>query len=368
MAIARLALAQVAWRARPGAAAALLGTTTTAGLLARARQRRACAAGGAVCDSLEREPERWRRPAAGTSGACPQSGVRFYAARSRKAAESMHCYAIAEDLHQFSIVDGMPDVGQGAAECAKLCAGKLVPLVARGYAERVRRLPLRSATDRDGNVFGSEEEAAAAYWADALTDGFAQCDQLAAQDPASGSGASACGALLCVVAESGVYVASVGLGRACIGTEIFGGEIMCDEASIPHCSASEAEAERLREADASAASLPPPHLATRMLGGSTVKQADPRVVGLPDVVRHQHSEGRRFVILASPGIWDFGPRLPVQWAVEAYRRGRSPADELVARSRGADDVALVLVLPAGLGTGDGRLPPHEELRAREAAR
>lgn len=111
MAIARLALAQVAWRARPGAAAALLGTTTTAGLLARARQRRACAAGGAVCDSLEREPERWRRPAAGTSGACPQSGVRFYAARSRKAAESMHCYAIAEDLHQFSIVDGMPDVG-----------------------------------------------------------------------------------------------------------------------------------------------------------------------------------------------------------------------------------------------------------------
>mmetsp|Transcript_460 Transcript_460/g.1319 ORF Transcript_460/g.1319 Transcript_460/m.1319 type:complete len:124 (+) Transcript_460:895-1266(+) len=78
--------------------------------------------------------------------------------------------------------------------------------------------------------------------------------------------------------------------------------------------------------------------------------------------RHQHGSGRRFVILGTPAIWEHGPRLPLQWAVEAYRAGRSPADELIARSRGGDAVALVLVLPAGLGEGS-RLPPHDELVA-----
>jgi len=232
-------------------------------------------------------------------------------------------------------------------------------LIARSFAERVQSSPLRHATRADGSLIEDEEEAAAAAWADSLTMGFRMCDQGAVQEVGSG----ACGAVVCVVARSGIYVASVGLSRAVIGTEA-DGEILCDEASSPHRLTSESELERLADAGPTGASPPqlPSKAPTRFFGGAALKQADARLVGLPDVIRHQHGSGRRFVILGTPAIWEHGPRLPLQWAVEAYRAGRSPADELVARSQGADAVALVLVLPAGLGEGS-RLPPHHELVA-----
>lgn len=353
----------------------LLGPAWLGGewLLSRhARGTRGCAS----ASQCEEPGQKWRRPKAGTSGTCSTSGVRFYAARSLKAADSSHCFAIAEQLHQFVVVDSItlerssvrpPDSAE--AKCAKLCAERLPSTVSRAFAERVRRVHLQAATRPDGSLFDSTEEAVAAFWADALMAGFQVCDQMA-QESQECAGA-ATGALFCAVADSGVYVASVGLGRVVIGTEEAGGQVFCDEASSPHRAASDAEGVRLREGQGqSDSSTGPfrhpmgPEAPTRLLGGASLKGAEPRLISLPDVVRLQHAEQRRFVILGSPGLWDLGPRLPVQWAIEAYKAGRSPADELVARSRGEDVVALVLVLPQGLGLGDGKLPPHDELVAR----
>lgn len=313
--------------------------------------------------SGERLGEKWRRPAAGTAGACAESGIRFYASRSRKADESAHCFAIAEQLHQFAVVDGVAAQGsdEGAAS-ARFCAGRLAPTVARVFAERVRHVPLQAATRADGSLIGDEAEAVAAVWAEALSAGFAVCDQQAQQ--AENIEGGACGALLCAVAQSGIYIASVGLGRVVVGTEVGGGEVVCDEASSPHSAESEAEAERFAEANRELRHPLGAQAPTRLLGGSSLKMAEPLLVASPDVVRHEHAESRRFIVMGSPGLWDLGARLPVQWAIEAYKAGRNPADELVARSRGGDVVALVLVLPQGLGADDGRLPPHDELVTR----
>mmetsp|Transcript_21847 Transcript_21847/g.68112 ORF Transcript_21847/g.68112 Transcript_21847/m.68112 type:complete len:351 (-) Transcript_21847:40-1092(-) len=329
--------------ATSGASGAVLGGPAAVG--PQRHGHRGCAS-----ECREQREGRLRRPVAGTSGCCAASGVRFYAARSRPAAESACCFAIAEELHQFAVLDGVGGAGDAGAQCARFCAGQLPGLVARAFLERVRRSPLASARDMDGALV-SEEESAAESWAEALTAGFAQCDRLAADQVEGG-----CGAILCTVACSGVYAASVGLGRVVVGTEVDGSTmLLCDEVSSPHSIQSEAEVSRLGRP------FPPAHAPTRLLGGAAEKRAEPRLIGLPDVARHQHAQSRRFVLLGSPGVWHQGPQLPLQWAVEAYRTGRSPADEVVARSKGTDVVALVLVLPPGLGGDGSPLPPHEEL-------
>ena len=129
--------------------------------------------------------------------------------------------------------------GDGGAACAKFCAARLPKMAAHSFSERVRATPLSALADDSGAAVADEAEAAALVWADALTAGFGMCDQ-AALNEAQG----ACGAMLCVVARSGVYVASVGLGRAVIGTEEPGGQgAFVDEASAPHRRDGEEEAD-----------------------------------------------------------------------------------------------------------------------------
>lgn len=283
-----------------------------------------------------------QRPNGGTSATvvasgCCESGVRFYGARSRSVAASSCCYAVAERLHQFAVVDGIGGSDE-ARECATFCARRLAPLVAQAFAAGQQAW-------QSGNR--PQDTDAKSLWAEALTAGFQHCDMLAVQE-ANGS----CGALLCVVAQSGVYVASLGLSRAVVGTEDDGGAtILCDEVSVPHSLENEAEAERLQEAGLAVAQVP--NGPTRMLGGMAVKRDYPGlIVSVPDVVRHEHTSGRRFVIMASPGVWRHGPRLPLQWAVDAYRRGLNPAKAVVEHADGSDVAALVLVLNPGLGLGE----------------
>lgn len=320
-----------AWR--PAGAASLLG-----GLTAVGGARRGCAA---ECDE---KPHARRRPVSGTSGVC-DSGVRYYAARSKAAESSPSLFAVSERLHHFAVVDGL-DGDDGGAGCARFFAQRLPRMITEAFVAQPSPMAM---TGVDGQPLGAEDVVAAA-WANSLTAGFGHCDSWAAQEEVLGS----CGALVCVVARSGIYVASIGLGRAVVGTEDDGGKtIQCDEASSPHCAASELEATRLGDA-VSRFGGP-----TRMLGGMAQKRVEPLISGLPDVVRHGHAAGRRFVILGSPALWVSGPRLPLEWVVEAYRKNWDPAVELVARSKG-DVVALVLVLPPGLDDPEGPLPPHDE--------
>mmetsp|Transcript_70095 Transcript_70095/g.193914 ORF Transcript_70095/g.193914 Transcript_70095/m.193914 type:complete len:346 (-) Transcript_70095:18-1055(-) len=294
------------------------------------------------------------RPVAGTSGSHASSGIQFYASRSLPAATSACCFAIAESLHQFAVVDGVRE-GEAGGRCARFCAGRLPQLIARAFHDQLQRVPLWSYHDSEGVPLGNSD-AAARVWAEALTVGFAQCDVIAMEE-LEGS----CGALYCAVARSGVYIASVGLGRVVIGTEDAGSQTFwCDEASAPHCIENEAEAARLGQRPLLS------QTPSRILGGAALKQVEPRLVGLPDVMRHRHADGQRFVILGSPGVWSHGARLPMQWVVEAYHAGRNPADAIVARSQGADVVALVLVLPPGLGDDGSPLPRHDQLASTGA--
>lgn len=283
------------------------------------------------------------RPVVGTRGCCEESNVRFYTARSRPAEASNRCFAISERLHQFALLDGISGTADAGSHCARFCAAWLSRLVAHAFREQVHSEPLVSSR--------RDEVAAISAWVDALSAGFVQCDRLVAQE-VDGS----CGALLCSICRSGIYVASVGRGRVAIGTKDDDGRtVWCDEASNPHCIENEAEAERWGYPPA------PSGLTTRFLGGSTLKQSEPRLIAIPDVVRQEHEDCQRFVILGSPEVWASGPRLPMQWAVEAHQAGRNPADEVVVRSQGVDVVAVVLVLPPGLGSDDSPLPQHDEL-------
>lgn len=297
---------------------------------------------------VEKPLERLRVAVAGTSG-CSDGGVRFYAARSWKAEESGTCFAIAEKLHQFAVVDG---VGVDGLSSARVSAGRLSRYVSQSFVERVHQVPLETATDPISGLPIKMDEAAASAWGDALATGFSDCDREAIQD-AAGS----CGAMFCVVARSGVYVASVGTGRAVIGTEEDGGlSVLIDEASNPHCKNNATEVNRFGAADENLL----PDGPTRLLGGGDAKRKEPRIIALPDVVRHRHAPGRRYVLLGSPGVWAQGPEAAVHWAVQAYRRGESPANAVIARSEG-DAVVLVVVLPRGLGSEGSPLPPHGQL-------
>lgn len=244
----------------------------------------------------------------------------------------------------------MAAASSAGGECARYCAKRLAPLVASALEERVGATSAWSSLAADDSQNADPQDPATA-WAEALTAGFHHCDRLAC-----GEVAGSCSALLCAVAHSGVYIASVGLARAVVGTEEDGGAtVMCDEASGVHTAESEAEVARLRAIGPELV-LPVPGEPTRLLGAALEKRSEPHLIGLPDVVRHPHADGRRFVILASAGVWGRGPRLPVQWAIEAYRVGGSPADVLIERCEG-DSVALVLVLPPGLGGPTSPLIP-----------
>eukprot|EP00929_Paragymnodinium_shiwhaense_P038142 TRINITY_DN20208_c0_g1_i3.p1 TRINITY_DN20208_c0_g1~~TRINITY_DN20208_c0_g1_i3.p1 ORF type:complete len:266 (+),score=55.15 TRINITY_DN20208_c0_g1_i3:185-982(+) len=258
-----------------------------------------------------------------------------------------------ESHHLFALVDGIGGAEDVAS--SRYCAERLTRCISRVFSNAPA---LRGITDANGNLL-TEDEAIAAVWSQAMSGGFAMCDQFAQQEEVAG----ACGALVCAVTRSGVYLASVGRGRAVIGTETdaLGKEIACDEASSPHEKTSEAEMQRLGKDLASMS----PKRPTRMLGGYLEKRANSAIIGLPDVVRSEHPEGdcRRYVVMGSPGLWTQGPRLPLQHAIEAYRSGRSPADEVLSKcgQKGQDLVVVVLVLPPGLGAEDGPLPPHESL-------
>lgn len=268
----------------------------------------------------------------------------------------------------FIVADGATEEGDGGKRCAVFCAERLPRLAAHEFVSRISEgtpesslardawAPIQHISELDSSEQGAhvhEEARAASCWGKSLTTAFQRCDALAAQEVEGG-----CGVMMCAIARSGVYVASVGLGRAVIGTEQEGGAtVICDEVSNPHSLSNEIEAERIGGFQAD---QPPLSGATRLLGAEARKRMEPQILWHPDVVRQHHSGSRRYVVLASPGAWEAGPRLPLQWAVEAYRAGRSPADEIVARCRG-DVVALVLVLPPGLGNETSGLPAHSEL-------
>lgn len=294
---------------------------------------------------------------AGTSG-CTDSGVRYYAARSVQASKSSVFFVVAEQLHQFAVVDG---AGLSGTACATFCAQRLPRLVSRAFVERLHHWPLESATDPISGIRLKPAEAAAAAWSDALAAGFAECDRAAAQEESLSAGH--CGGLICAVARSGVYIASIGLGRAVVGTEEdSGAALLCDEASNPHNSASAVEAQRWAAAAAGGQEqlLPTPDTPTRQLGGVEAKRKEPRLIALPDVVRQRHAKGRRYIVLGSPGIWVQGSEQPLRRAAEAYHRGQSPADAVLEQSEG-DAAAVVLVLPGGLGGESCPLPEHGQL-------
>jgi len=293
----------------------------------------------------------------GTSG-CTDGGVRYYAARSVPAPESSVCFVVAEQLNQFAVVDG--GAGPCGAACATFCAQRLPRLISRAFVERLHYTPLESATDPISGIRLKPTEAAAAAWSDALAAGFAECDRAAVQEESLSAGY--CGGLFCAVARSGVYIASVGLGRAVVGTEEDAGSaLLCDEVSSPHNADSAVEARRWAAAGGGQEEqLPRPDTPTRQLGGAAARREEPRLIALPDVVRQRHAEGRRYVILGSPGVWVQGPEQPLHAAAEAYRRGRSPADAVLEQSEG-DAAAVVLVLPGGLGGESCMLPEHGRL-------
>ncbi|CAE7536353.1 unnamed protein product, partial [Symbiodinium pilosum] len=161
---------------------------------------------------------------------------------------------------------------------------------------------------------------------------------------------------------SGVYVGSVGVARCVVGTEADDGDtVWCDEVSVPHSARNTAELARLK--DTGVGPLPP---VLRFLGGQTQKASQPGLIAIPDVVRAPHpAEGRGFVLLGTSNLWSQGPRLPVQWAVQAFREGRCPASAWIRGCGIGDDVdaaAMVLVLPPGLSEEDSPLPKHGDVK------
>eukprot|EP00811_Abedinium_folium_P036222 NODE_8951_length_1457_cov_11.920301.p1 GENE.NODE_8951_length_1457_cov_11.920301~~NODE_8951_length_1457_cov_11.920301.p1 ORF type:complete len:415 (-),score=108.57 NODE_8951_length_1457_cov_11.920301:211-1350(-) len=307
-----------------------------------------------------------RKPAAVDAGVCPGSGcgptVQYFAARSHDAGASSAAFALAPRLHQFTLTDGEHLGNDSGAAAARFCAARLTRLVSHNFMERVRLGPQGPAATATGPIdamaddedFPATEADAVSRWGDALSAAFSHCDHWMAAERVSGG----CSALFCAVARSGTYVASVGLGRAIVGTELPGGAVRHDKASRPHLADSSLEATRLGAAAARFSG------ATRLLGATEEKRKEALLIGLPDVTRHRHVDGaRRFIVLGSPALWEnCGPEALVQSAVNAYRVGRSPAAEIVAQSKG-DGAAVVLVLPPNLGGALSPLPPHEELDA-----
>ncbi|CAK0809834.1 unnamed protein product, partial [Prorocentrum cordatum] len=280
-----------------------------------------------------------QRPVAGTSGSC-DSGVRFYAARSRAAKESASCFAIAERLHQFAVVDGAraggePSSREATQRCAQFCAGQLSRLVSYAFAEQARQGALGS----EGAEAVAEAEASGAFdawgggaaqapevtravsaWASALQDGFALCEQKRASAVRLGAGGRLRRPPVCRRAQRRLRrQRGPRAGRG--GHRGGGGQL--DHLRRGLEPALRRQRSRLGRRHARR------HGAPRAAGGSSDAdagrcgcEADQRLTAQPDVVRHDHADARRFVILGSPGVWTQGPRLPLQWAVEAYRSGR----------------------------------------------
>eukprot|EP00933_Yihiella_yeosuensis_P062082 TRINITY_DN65004_c0_g1_i1.p1 TRINITY_DN65004_c0_g1~~TRINITY_DN65004_c0_g1_i1.p1 ORF type:complete len:372 (-),score=42.85 TRINITY_DN65004_c0_g1_i1:124-1206(-) len=296
----------------------------------------------------------------GLRGYC-SSGIRYYSARSKQPENSVSRCGIAERLHAFVLADGLgirdSEAGGASSRCATFCASNLASLAAHFFTEGQVATPLWGQARADGQKL-PEKDAAVGLWANSLTQSFGACDvALSEREPSGG-----CGAIMCLVARSGIYIASLGLGRAVVGTETDNGETyICDEVSIPHTVESEIEQERLSRDKITLPSNRPSTFPTRILGAPRAKANDAVLTAQPDIVRLEHlSEGHRFIILGSPDLWLSGPRLPVEWAVQAFQEGKSPAEELIRRTarEGVDTVALVLVIPSGLDGEDSFLPPH----------
>ncbi|CAJ1419541.1 unnamed protein product, partial [Effrenium voratum] len=252
-------------------------------------------------DALHRRPRApfcACEPQSTLRGVCP-SGVRYYAARAHLGESEARTGAL-ERAHVFALAEG------GAAAQA---AAELPQLAVAAWRQVL------------------EEDAAAEVAAESLSRAFAWCDQrLAVSEPSSG--------LVCAVLRSGIYVASCGLARTAVGTDVDGLTVLCDEASVPHDALSESELARVGQG------APPKSLPWRALGAKQLKEKHPGIIALPDVVRIQHSSGTRLVLLASEAVWAQGPRKPVLWAMEALRAGRCPAAELLKRADAAMAAAM----------------------------
>ncbi|CAE8664330.1 unnamed protein product, partial [Polarella glacialis] len=298
--------------------------------------------------------QRRRASSSSSAGVCTDSGVRFFTARSRPIDQSASCYAVADRLHQFAVLDG---TGVGGDKFAAYCAGRLPRNVSgafvaslsasRADASSSSTQGLRPSCGKSPRAisFGDEGEeepadvaAAAKRWQAALSGGVALCDQQAEAETLQGG----CSALFCVIARSGTYVASVGLGRAMVGTDMGPAlPLQCDEASRPHLPLAGVT----------------DGLPSRMLGGFGTAARG----ALPDVVRIRHENSQRLVVLGSPALFDAfeSPEAPLHAAHAALRAGRSPAEELLLGvDSNADAVALVLVLPPGV---EQNLPGHDQL-------
>ncbi|CAJ1410765.1 unnamed protein product [Effrenium voratum] len=272
-------------------------------------------------DALHRRPRApfcACEPQSTLRGVCP-SGVRYYAARAHLGESEARTGAL-ERAHVFALAEG------GAAAQA---AAELPQLAVAAWRQVLEEAPLWSRT-ADG--LPALEDAAAEVAAESLSRAFAWCDQrLAVSEPSSG--------LVCAVLRSGIYVASCGLARTAVGTDVDGLTVLCDEASVPHDALSESELARVGQG------APPKSLPWRALGAKQLKEKHPGIIALPDVVRIQHSSGTRLVLLASEAVWAQGPRKPVLWAMEALRAGRCPAAELLKRGDAAMAAAMVIVIP-----------------------
>lgn len=277
----------------------------------------------------------------------PQRCARYFAARGRPIESSACRTAAVEALNAFALTESHSERG---GEAAANAAKALPLLAANAFSEAATEVPLWTRTAADGGRL-EEEDAAAAAWSEAVTVAFQRCDEQLGEEPTS--------AVLCVIARSGIYVSSVGIARCVLGTETDEGEtVYCDEVSVPHDISNDAERARVRDAGATAV----PYV-LRFLGGRAHKASHPGLLSLPDVVRAPHpAEGRSYVLLGTSNLWSKGPRLPVQWAVEAFREGRCPASAWIRRAGAAgDDVAaMVLVLPPGLADEDSPLPKHAD--------
>ncbi|CAJ1419542.1 unnamed protein product, partial [Effrenium voratum] len=178
-------------------------------------------------DALHRRPRApfcACEPQSTLRGVCP-SGVRYYAARAHLGESEARTGAL-ERAHVFALAEG------GAAAQA---AAELPQLAVAAWRQVLEEAPLWSRT-ADG--LPALEDAAAEVAAESLSRAFAWCDQrLAVSEPSSG--------LVCAVLRSGIYVASCGLARTAVGTDVDGLTVLCDEASVPHDALSESELARV---------------------------------------------------------------------------------------------------------------------------
>ncbi|CAJ1346516.1 unnamed protein product [Effrenium voratum] len=196
-------------------------------------------------DALHRRPRApfcACEPQSTLRGVCP-SGVRYYAARAHLGESEARTGAL-ERAHVFALAEG------GAAAQA---AAELPQLAVAAWRQVLEEAPLWSRT-ADGLPLALEE-AAAEVAAESLSRAFAWCDQrLAVSEPSSG--------LVCAVLRSGIYVASCGLARTAVGTDVDGLTVLCDEVmadykhrlrTIDSAVAESAALEEAQEAQASAA-------------------------------------------------------------------------------------------------------------------